>query len=130
VVRWAHAAALAELYTHNCLRLARRHRLLDLWKFEKEGVIEEIKVSGSLSSASGDVLHEWALSGVGISLEALWDISDDLSTGCLVTILKEYNRPPLELFAVFAPGNPVPPRIRLFIDYIALALGRISRGEP
>jgi LysR family transcriptional regulator, transcriptional activator for dmlA len=46
--------------THNCLRLARRHKLLDLWKFEKDGLTEDVKVTGSLSSASGDALQEWA----------------------------------------------------------------------
>jgi LysR family transcriptional regulator, transcriptional activator for dmlA len=119
----------AELASHNCLRLARRHKLLDLWRFEKDGVSEEVKVKGSLSSANGDVLHEWALSGEGISHEAYWDIADDLAAGRLVTILDDYTRPPLQLFAVFAPGNPVPPRIRLFIDFIGRTLAPAHRED-
>lgn len=120
-------ASPAELSSHNCLRLARRHKLLDLWKFEKDGLLDEVKVAGTLSSASGYVLHQWALSGEGISLEAHWDILDDLAAGRLVTILDDYKLPERELFTVFAPGNPIPPRIRLFIDFIAGVLAPLSR---
>jgi DNA-binding transcriptional LysR family regulator len=66
-------------------------------------------------------------SGEGISLEAHWDIFDDLAAGRLVTILDDYKLPKRELFAVFAPGNPTPPRIRLFIDFIARVLAPLSR---
>jgi LysR family transcriptional activator of dmlA len=51
----------------------------------------------------GAVLHEWALSGEGISWEALWDISDDLASGRLVHLMPDYQSSPMELYAIFAP---------------------------
>jgi hypothetical protein len=30
----------------------------------------------------------------------------------------------MELYAVFAPGKPVPPRIRLFVDHLVHAFER------
>jgi DNA-binding transcriptional LysR family regulator len=108
-----------DLSGHECLRLARRHRLLDRWRFRAESGFEEIKVSGHLSSASGDVLHGWALEGRGISLEALWDVEEDLEAGRLVECLADYACDNIELFATFLPGHPVPPRIRLFVDFMA-----------
>jgi DNA-binding transcriptional LysR family regulator len=109
-----------DLLGHECLRLARRHRLLDRWRFRAENGFEEIKVSGHLSSASGDVLHGWALEGRGISLEALWDVEEDLEAGRLVECLADYACDNIELFATFPPGHPVPPRIRLFVDFMAM----------
>lgn len=108
----------ADLLQHDCLRLARRHRLLDRWRFGDA----EIAVGGPLSSGSGDVLHGWALEGRGLSLEALWDIAEDLQAGHLVECLDTYPCDTIELFAAFLPGRPVPPRIRLFVDFIAAAL--------
>ena len=35
----------------------------------------------------------------------------------------------LSLFNSIAPGKPVPPRIRLFADYLAKAFGRIQQGD-
>ena len=109
----------ADLADHECLRLARRHRLHDLWRFRIEGGVEEIKVGGHLSSSSGDVLHGWALDGRGLSSEALWDVAEDLQTGRLVACLADYGCDEIELFATFQPGHPIPPRVRLFVDFIA-----------
>jgi LysR family transcriptional regulator, transcriptional activator for dmlA len=113
-----------DLLRHNCLRLARRHHLDDLWRFRREGSEFEVRVRGNLSSGDGAVLHEWALSGEGISWEALWDVSEDLASGRLVHVLREFESSPMELYAIFAPGKPVPPRIRLFVDHIAQAFAR------
>jgi DNA-binding transcriptional LysR family regulator len=113
-----------DLLQHNCLRLARRHYLDDLWRFRRDGSEFEVRVRGKLSSGDGAVLHEWALSGEGISWEALWDVSDDLASGRLVHIMPEYQSSQMELYAIFAPGKPVPPRIRLFVDHIAQAFAR------
>jgi LysR family transcriptional regulator, transcriptional activator for dmlA len=115
-----------DLIRHNCLRLARRHHLDDLWRFRRDGSEFEVRVGGNLSSGDGAVLHAWALSGEGISWEALWDVSEDLTSGRLVHVLQEYESSPMELYAIFAPGKPVPPRIRLFVDYIARAFARFS----
>jgi LysR family transcriptional regulator, transcriptional activator for dmlA len=115
-----------DLIRHNCLRLSRRHHLDDLWRFRHDGREFEVRVRGNLSSGDGAVLHAWVLSGEGISWEALWDVSEDLASGRLVHILQEYESSPMELYAIFAPGKPVPPRIRLFVDYIARAFARFS----
>lgn len=112
----------ADLASHECLRLARRRRLSDRWRFRGERGIEEIAVGGHLSSGSGDVLHGWALEGRGLSLEALWDVAEDLQAGRLVACLTDYECDDIELFATFLAGQPVPPRIRLFVDFIAAAL--------
>jgi LysR family transcriptional activator of dmlA len=107
-----------EVKDHNCLRLVRRHRMVDVWQFRRADEPIEIQVSGNLSSADGSVLRGWALSGEGISWEALWDVADDVASGRLVHLLPEYCMGEMELYAVFAPGKPVPPRIRLFIEFL------------
>ena len=98
----------------------------DLWRFRRDGSDFEVRVRGKLSSGDGAVLHEWALSGEGISWEAFWDVSEDLASGRLVHLLPEYQSAPMELYAIFAPGKPVPPRIRLFVDHIARAFARFG----
>ena len=111
----------ADLAGHDCLRLARRHRLHDRWRFRAETGFEEVKVGGRFSSGSGDVLHGWALEGRGLSAEALWDVADDLEAGRLVECLPDYGCDDIELFATFLPGHPLPPRIRHFVDFMVAA---------
>jgi LysR family transcriptional activator of dmlA len=112
-----------DLTAHSCLRLTRRHQLLDLWRFSHQGNEYEVKVGGLLSSGDGAVLHDWVLSGEGISCEALWDVAEDLDSGRLVQLMPDYHCPPLDLYAVFAPSKPLPPRIRLFLDQLVETLG-------
>ena len=59
--------------------------------------------------------------GRGLSLEALWDVAEDLQAERLVECLADYWCDEINLFAAFQPGRPVPPRIRLFVDFIAAA---------
>jgi LysR family transcriptional regulator, transcriptional activator for dmlA len=113
-----------ELGQHSCLRIARRHQLFDLWRFVRDGAEFEVKVGGALSSGDGSVLHDWVVSGEGVSLEAFWDVADDIATGKLVEVMADYRCSALELYAVFAPGKPLPPRIRLFVNCLVEAFGR------
>jgi DNA-binding transcriptional LysR family regulator len=108
----------ADLAGHECLRLARRHRLHDRWRFHTENGLEEIRVTGHLTSTSGDVLHGWTRQGRGLSLEAMWDVSEDLQGRHLIECLADCRWEDIELFATFLPGQPVPPRIRLFVDFM------------
>jgi LysR family transcriptional activator of dmlA len=112
---------------HDCLRLARRHRMIDLWLFKRGEEAVEARVTGALSSADGAVLRGWALSGEGVSWEALWDVADDLAAGRLVHLLPDYRSVEMELYAVFAPGRPVPPRIRLFVDHLVQVFGALEQ---
>jgi LysR family transcriptional regulator, transcriptional activator for dmlA len=118
-----------DLVGHDCLRLARRHQLLDRWDFARDEDRYEVRVRGTLSSGDGTVLYQWALSGEGISSEALWDVADDLAAGRLVRVLPDYRCPAIELYAVFAPGKPVPPRIRLFVDHLVQAFRGLHESD-
>ena len=112
--------APADIAAHDCLVLARRSGLEDVWRFEQpDGGIDEVHVRPLLISSSGDVLHSWLLDGRGISYEAGWDVGDDLAAGRLINVLPSTRPRVVELFATFAPGRPLLPRIRLFVDFLA-----------
>jgi DNA-binding transcriptional LysR family regulator len=97
--------------------LAGRHRLLDRWRSRAESGELEIRVGGQFSSSSGDVLHAWALEGRGLSLEALWDVREDLQARRLVECLADYWCDSIDLFAAFLPPPASPatnPAVRGF----------------
>jgi DNA-binding transcriptional LysR family regulator len=61
------------------------------WRLHKHGGRAVIYDGQShVRTNSSEVIRELALSGVGIALRSLWDISDDLATGRLVRILDDY----------------------------------------
>ncbi|GGD70274.1 LysR family transcriptional regulator [Caballeronia grimmiae] len=113
----------ADLAAHECIRLVRGQRVFDRWRLLEDGEPRDVLVSGRLSTASGEVLHDWARDGRGLALKALWDIKDDLETGRLVECLADYHCDEIELYAIFASRRHLPPRVRVFLDFLTEALG-------
>jgi DNA-binding transcriptional LysR family regulator len=101
-----------DLISHDCIRLVRGQRMFDRWLFVEHGRRREVQVRGTLSTGSGEVLHDWALKRRGLALKAQWDIEDDLKSGALVECLGGCHCDDIHLYAVFAstrsarrPGN-------------------------
>jgi DNA-binding transcriptional LysR family regulator len=114
----------ADLASHDCIRLVRGQRVFDRWRFLDDGRPRDITVNGRLSTASGEVLHDWVRAGHGLALKALWDIEDDLQSGALVECLADYHCDAIDLYAVFASRRHLSPRVRVFLDFIAAHFDR------
>ncbi|HTB17763.1 MAG TPA: substrate binding domain-containing protein, partial [Bryobacteraceae bacterium] len=110
-----------DLLQHQCLRLTRRHSMQDIWRFTDGAGSESVQVRGALSSSDGEVLRAWALEGRGLSLEAHWDVVDDIKAGRLLVCLEGRCAETIELFATFLPRKPISASIRLFVDEAAAA---------
>lgn len=115
-----------DLLQHDCIRLVRGRHVFDRWPFVEDGIRREVSVRGSLSSTSGEVLHDWVLAGRGIGLKALWDVATDLQEGRLVECLRPYWCDEIELYACFASHAHMPRRVRAFADFLAEALGAVD----
>lgn len=113
----------AELRDHDCIRFARGRYVMDRWIFRENGKVTETQVRGTLSSNNGEVVHAWALAGCGVALKAHWDIGEDLRTGRLVELLAPYACDEINLYAAYPSRQYLPPRARVFIDFMVGSLG-------
>ena len=106
----------ADLANHNCLVLAENRH----WKLRDEaGQIHDIKVQGNFSANYGEMITEAALADVGIALKSVWDIHHLLRDGSLLSLLSGYSiEPTWSLWAVRPPGQMVPARVRVFLDFL------------
>ncbi len=111
-----------DLRRHQCLRLARKQRLVDIWHFQSSQGAQEVFVQGRLSSDNGEVLRQWAIDGHGLSREARWDVAKDLRESRLVQCFADTPGEDIELYVIFPPGRPTPPRIRLLVDFLVAEL--------
>jgi DNA-binding transcriptional LysR family regulator len=107
-----------DLHDHNCLCLMRRRRMFNNWLFIEDGQHKRLQVSGNLATSSGEVLHAMIRAGRGIGLKALWDIQDDIDSGALIELLPDYAADDIDLYATFEKHRFMPPRIRVFLDFI------------
>lgn len=118
-----------DLHEHNCIRLVRGRRIMDTWEFQEAGKRFEVSINGTLTTTSGEVLHNWVRSGRGIGLKAVWDVQPDLDDGTIVECLNDFWCDEIDLFAVCANRRHLPPRIRVFLDFIAVQLPEMVRRE-
>lgn len=126
-----------DLRQHDCIRLVRGRRVIDAWSFQEDGRRFELTVNGSLTTTSGEVVHNWVRAGRGVGLKAVWDVQPDLDAGTILECLKDFWCDQIDLFAICANRQHLSPRIRVFLDYISATLPemlqrerRISSPEP
>lgn len=121
-------ATPAELAQHECLVVREHEQRFDVWHLHKERDRSElrVRVQGSLSSNSGELVRDWCLAARGIMLRSLWDVAPHLASGALVRVLPGYSMPDADIHWL-APQQAQPPkRLRLLADFLA---GRFA-AEP
>jgi DNA-binding transcriptional LysR family regulator len=120
-------ASVEELAAHDCL-VARENEGFDVWRLQRERDRAEVRVrvSGPLSSNSGELVRDWCLAGHGIMLRSLWDIAGALATGELVRVLPGHAMVDADIHWLAPHTASTPRRIRLLVDFLAERF----RGEP
>jgi DNA-binding transcriptional LysR family regulator len=53
----------SDLLHHDCIRLVRGRRVMDAWVFQEQGKRFEVVVNGTLTTTSGEVVHDWVRAG-------------------------------------------------------------------
>jgi DNA-binding transcriptional LysR family regulator len=109
----------SDLLHHDCIRLVRGRRVMDSWIFQEQGKRFEVIVNGTLSTTSGEVVHDWVRAGKGIALKAAWDLQSELAAGTIVQCLSKFWCDEIDLFAISANRQHLSPRIRAFLDFVA-----------
>jgi DNA-binding transcriptional LysR family regulator len=80
-------------------------------------------VGGRLSINNGQGLRMAALAGLGIILQPLELLDEDLASGRLVRVLPDYEAPPLPVHLLFSPDRRPTPKLRSFIDFVTATFG-------
>ncbi len=111
-----------DLLQHDCIRLVRGRRVMDAWVFQEQGKRFEVVVNGTLTTTSGEVVHDWVRAGKGIALKADWDLQPELREGSIVPCLSDYWCDEINLFALCANRRHLSPRIRAFLKFIVARL--------
>jgi DNA-binding transcriptional LysR family regulator len=111
-----------DLMEHACLRYS-----LDpsgnIWRFrDKEGQPLLVPVSGGFDCNHGGALREAASAGLGIVYLPLFYLADAVERGALVTVLEEYCKTEIGIFAVHPSAPLVAPKTRACLDWLAREL--------
>jgi DNA-binding transcriptional LysR family regulator len=72
---------------------------------------------------NGEALACAAIAGLGITTGPTFILGSYLREGSLVSIMRDYRRPAVGIYALYPPGRMLPRRIRVFSDFLAERFG-------
>ncbi|PTE13633.1 LysR substrate-binding domain-containing protein [Pseudogemmobacter blasticus] len=98
----------ADLYRYRCIRARLPNNALLRWRFEKGGVPVHIDVQGAITLDEASLVRIAAREGMGLGYVQEADVREDIATGRLVRVLKDWT-PSLVPLALYYPGRKTPP---------------------
>ncbi len=111
-----------DLAHHNCINNKNIHNS-DTWQFRGGKSIQNISVSGNFLANTGGALYRAILSGLGIAVLPTWFVGEDIKQGKLKVVLEDYEvnlsaMTDSAIYALYPAGQYLPPKVRVFIDYL------------
>jgi DNA-binding transcriptional LysR family regulator len=107
-----------ELLRHNCLFPTGTEGPESFWAFKEKDETFHVRVHGDRTANDGSAVRAWAISGAGVILNAIFDVREDLETGRLESVLDDFTRKEVNLYAVKARGRTASRRVRAFVNYL------------
>lgn len=114
-----------DLKHHNCLDYTHMSTQGE-WRLKGPDGDMAIPVSGSLRINDDEALSQAVVGGLGLALLPTFIIGRELQAGRLIEVLPGYVPVERFLYAVHWPNRHLPPKVRVFIDYLLQRFG----GEP
>lgn len=113
-----------DIENHNCLAF-RRDPGSNTWQFKDGRKIIEVQAGGEFTANSGNMLVTAARHGRGLMLSPDWIMGPPVARGELVELLPDYPPHPAKstLYAVYPFQRFVPPKVRMFIDFLVERFG-------
>jgi len=103
---------------HNCL-INRGSGPGNEWTFVRDGTPYVMRVTGSMSADSAEVVRQAAVAGVGVAMTSSWFIQEELRTGRLIQLVPEYT--PVDqraIYAVLVQRSSSTRKVAAFVEFL------------
>jgi DNA-binding transcriptional LysR family regulator len=87
-------------------------------RYRRDGVTFNVEPRPRLAVNTTEAAIQAAVSGIGIIRVLSYQIADQLSSGALQEVLVEFAPEPLPVNVVYGPADPLPTKVRCFLDWI------------
>ena len=105
-----------DLASHNGLFYQLYDVIHDVWTFSRQGTDYKIKVSGNRASNDGDLVRRWCVAGKGLAVKSCLDMSTDLLSGNVVSVMPGFSPRSTELWLICPSRQSITPAVRLLRD--------------
>lgn len=103
-----------------------QHRLLiynlanqpDKLRFTRAGEVKVVPVQGLLEANDGQVIRAAALRHLGMLVQPMYIIHDDVIAGRLVPVMQDWELPRLTINVAYPTRRHLPAKVRCFVDFL------------
>lgn len=120
--RWGTPGKPRDLNDHALLTLLPGSSIND-WHFVVDGEETIIRAKGDIVTNNGDAILALALSGAGLAMLAAHVVGEYLQSGALVSVLDEYVREDVPIYAVYPSNRHLSPKVRALVDFLVEIYG-------
>lgn len=93
------------------------------WEFRRrDGSSDVVDITPAIQMNNSLAIREAVLSGAGVTRTPTFVVGDDLRSGRLVPLLKDYESPEFAVFAMYPERRYLSPKVRAFVDFMAESL--------
>jgi DNA-binding transcriptional LysR family regulator len=102
---------------------------IEAWRLRgPNGATASLAATARLRVDDGDVVHDWALAGLGIMLKSEVDVAEDLAAGRLERVLAEWDGGEAPVVALYPSAQYVPLKTRVLLDQLAAHVAAVMTG--
>ncbi|MES0882570.1 LysR family transcriptional regulator [Roseibium sp. SCP14] len=116
-----------DLTSHQCI-VDTNFKSGTSWPFHENGQKFSVLINGALSVNSARAVREFVLADAGLALCPGYTVHEEISSGALVPVLTEFNAFEIGVHAVFNSKRNLTPKVRAFVDFLAVEMARVSDG--
>ncbi|MBO6562765.1 LysR family transcriptional regulator [Nisaea sediminum] len=122
VKKWGKPETPDQLSDHSLITYAPGNPIND-WHFMVDNQQKILRARGTLAMNNGDSVLQTVLAGGGLAMLAAFMAGEHVKTGKLVTLLDEYVREDVPIYAVYPSGRHLSPKVRAFVDFLVELYG-------
>jgi DNA-binding transcriptional LysR family regulator len=120
-------AVPAELATHEAIVYS---QLENNWMFRKDGTEASVAIRGRVRVSAAEGIRAAVLADMGLTVNSDWMFAPELESGAVVRVLKDWELPPVDLWAVFPTGRLASAKARAFADFVETAIRQPDDPMP
>jgi DNA-binding transcriptional LysR family regulator len=102
---------------------------LEPWRLRgPNGATANLAAIARLRVDDGDVVHDWALAGLGIMMKSEVDVAGDLAAGRLERVLPDWDGGQAPIVALYPSAKHVPLKTRALLDRLAAHIAAVMNA--
>ncbi|SCA58219.1 Transcriptional regulator [Candidatus Terasakiella magnetica] len=106
-----------DLLDHNCLLYTLARSAIS-WPYKENGKDYSVKLDGTFKANNGNVISDMAIAGAGVCVSPAFIVGSAITDGRLICALEEYEKEPVNIYAVYPHNRHLSAKVRLFVDFL------------